>query len=105
MVRTDHGMREKGLWVRIETQRGGWQGSVQMMNMFSLGLEEVFEPRIVIWTAECIERLGYADDLHLYGYGTTEALCNVWTVLERGMAEAGLTVQPLKSKFWSPLQT
>jgi hypothetical protein len=35
----------EGVWTRVVTNRGGWQGSQLMMNMFALGLEEAFAPR------------------------------------------------------------
>ena len=66
----------EGAWTRVTTQRGGWQGSHLMMNMFALGLEEAFEPREHLLTDLGIARLGYADDLHLYG--KVEALERKW---------------------------
>ena len=38
-----------------------------MMNMFALGLEEVFQPREHLLLQQCGARLGYAYDLHLFG--------------------------------------
>ena len=71
-----------------------------MMNMFALGLEEAFEPREHLLTDLGIARLGYADDLHLYG--KVEALVRKWPFIVGILGSAGLEVQPTKSKFWSP---
>ena len=57
----------EGVWTRMSTNRVGWQGSQLMMNMFALGPEEVFQPREHLLLQQGVARLGYADDLHLYG--------------------------------------
>jgi hypothetical protein len=61
-----------------------------MMNMFALGLEEAFEPREHLLTDLGIARLGYADDLHLYG--KVAALERRWPLIVGTLAAAGLEV-------------
>jgi hypothetical protein len=70
-----------------------------MMNMFALGLEEVFQPWEHLLLQECVARLGYADDLHFFG--KILVLKRRWNVVIATLKEAGLEVQPTKSKFWS----
>ena len=82
------------------TNRGGWQGSQQMMHMFAMGLEEVFGFRRVVTENEGTMRIGYADDLHFCG--KTTWLAKRWPMIVAALAEAGLEAQPTKSKFWSP---
>ena len=71
-----------------------------MMNMFALGLEETITPREGLFRQRGLARLGYADDLHFYG--PVPGLLESWPVIVQAMADAGLEVQPTKSKFWSP---
>ena len=71
-----------------------------MMNMFALGLEEVFQPREHLLLQEGVARLGYSDDLHLYG--KISVLKRRWNMEIATLKEAGLEVQPTKLKFWSP---
>ena len=89
-----------GVWTRIISNRGGWQGSQLMMNMFALGLKEVFQPREYLLLQEGVARLGYADDLHLFGQ--ISVLKRQWSMVIATLKTAGLEVQPTKSKFWSP---
>ena len=71
-----------------------------MQNMFALGVEETIAPRKHILSQRAIARLAYADDLHFYG--PVRELLRSWPMIVQAMAEAGLEVQPTKSKFWSP---
>ena len=71
-----------------------------MVNMFALGLEEVFQPTEHLLLQEGVARLGYADDLQLYG--KISILKRRWNVVIATSKDAGLEVQPTKSKFWSP---
>ena len=66
-----------------------------MMNMFALGLEEAFAPREHLLLAQGIARLGYADDLHLFG--KVSALSQRWELVVQTLADAGLQVQPTQS--------
>lgn len=93
-------VRLEGLWTRMSTNRGGWQGSQLMMNMFALGLEEVFQPREHVLLQQGVARLTYADDLHLFG--KISGLKMRWNLVIGTLKDAGLEVLPTKPKFWSP---
>ena len=90
-------MRLEGFGPLITTNRSGWQGP---QLMFALKLEEALQPREHLLLQEGVARLGYADDLHLYG--KISVLKRRWNVVIATLKEAGLEVQPTKSKFQSP---
>lgn len=66
----------------------------------AVGLEEAFETREHLLLELGIARLGYGDDLRLYG--KVSALSRRWSMVIGALASAGRAVQPAKSKFLSP---